>query len=380
MKLAFINDSIYKYAAQVPSAVGGAERQQWLLARALAVAQWSIVVGVTHELRVGARMTIEGVQFIGIGRKHRHIFSAWHRFFLDERPHWCYWRGADHALGPAVELAKLANVKTIFATAFDTDVWPRRALSRRPYCWPLYAWGLFRCDKIFVQHDKQLSDLPVQHRYKGHIIPSIAGVVSTQKSHFVRGMYVAWVGVLRQPKRPDLLVQIAQKAPDIHFIVCGAPNIHRSPSGFGERVMKDLQSLSNLDFMGQVPPETAQEIIANAAVLLSTSDGEGFPNTFLQAWASGTPVVSLKIDPNRVIQRLGLGALSSNVDDLVSQIRSLINAPAERETIAMRARRYAEAGHSEAVVVAEFESALGKIRDAGTCPATLCKPSSSASQ
>jgi len=151
--------------------------------------------------------------------------------------------------------------------------------------------------------------------------------------------------------------------------------MHRSPIGFGERVVKDLERLPNVDFMGQVPPEKAHEIIANAAVLLSTSDGEGFPNTFLQAWASGTPVVSLKIDPNHVIERYRLGAVSGSVESIVAEIRALIGAPARREEIAGRALRYVETAHSDAVVVAAFESAIGNLCGVRTCSATLCEPS-----
>ena len=373
MKLAFINDSIYKYAAGDPSAVGGAERQQWLLARALVAARWSVTVAVTDELPVGARSVIDGVNFVGIGHGHGHVSSAWYRFFRAERPDWCYWRGADYALGPAIEIAKLTKVNTIFSTAFDTDVHPRLALSRRSYCWPLYAWALLRCEKIFVQHAGQLSELPQQYRSKANIVPSIASLVPAVKSHFNRAIYVAWVGMLRQPKRPDLLVQIAQNMPDIRFIVCGAPNMHRSPLGFGERVAKDLQQLPNVQFMGQVPPEIAQGIIANAALLLSTSDGEGFPNTFLQAWASGTPIVSLKIDPNQVIQRLSVGAVSGNgnIDNAITKIRSLINSPAKREEIAVRARHYIDKEHSEATVLANFESAIGDVRRANSRSMTL---------
>ena len=80
-------------------------------------------------------------------------------------------------------------------------------------------------------------------------------------------------------------------------------------------------------------------MIADAALLLSTSDSEGFPNTFVQAWSSGTPVVSLKIDPDRVIEGLGLGTVSENVDRAIEDITALIESTHRREEIAKRARQ-----------------------------------------
>jgi glycosyltransferase involved in cell wall biosynthesis len=358
VKLAFVNDGMYKYASGDPSAVGGAERQQWLLARALAVAGWSITVGVRNELKAGGRSVIGGVEFVSIASSHSHILSAWYRFLISERPDYWYWRGANHLLGPTVEIAKLARVRTIFATAFDTDVRPSRALSQRARWWPLYAWGLSRTDKIFVQHRGQLSDLPSQWRSKAFVIPSMADIGARAEPHSERAKYVAWVGMLRQPKRPDLLVEIAQKTFDTRFIVCGAPSEHRTPAGYGERIVSDLRRLPNVDLLGQVAPEQAQQIIAKAAVLLSTSDGEGFPNTFLQAWSSGTPVVSLKIDPDNLIQRIGLGKVAKTVNGAITNIRTLINLIERREEIAARARRYVMTAHSESAVVTAVEAAL----------------------
>ena len=305
MKIAFLDDRIYAYASRDSSAVGGAERQQWLLGRALAARGWSVTVGVRHAIQPGERRTIEGVQFVGIGRSQ--VLPALYRFFSSERPDWWYWRSADHILGPAVEIAKIARVRTIFSAAFDTDFYPTRALSRRTQWWPLYAWGLARTDRIFVQHGGQLAELTPQWRSKTHIVPSIAGVATAVKPHFERANYVAWVGMLRQPKRPDLLIQIARQAPAVRFVVCGSPSTHRSPPGYGEGIVDGLRVLPNIEYLGRVDPDKAQQIIADAALLLSTSDGEGFPNTFLQAWSSGTPVVSLKIDPDRVIERQEIG-------------------------------------------------------------------------
>ena len=60
MKLAFLNDGIYAYASGSACAVGGAERQQWLLAQALTAAGWSVTVGVRDMLKPGERKVING--------------------------------------------------------------------------------------------------------------------------------------------------------------------------------------------------------------------------------------------------------------------------------------------------------------------------------
>jgi glycosyltransferase involved in cell wall biosynthesis len=300
------------------------------------------------------------VDFVGIGEGP--ILLAWYRFLLSERPEWLYWRCADHLLGPIFRIARLARVRTIFSAAFDTDVHPRQALTRRRRWWPLYAWGLSQAERLFVQHGGQLSELPPKWRSKAYVISSIAGEGVSAKPHSKRTNYVAWVGVLRQHKRPDLLIEMACKAPAIEFVVCGVPSTFGSPPGYGERIVEALRALPNVTFLGQVAPARAQQVIAEAAVLLSTSNGEGFPNTFLQAWSSGTPVISLQIDPDRIIEREGLGVVSAGVEDAIADINALVGSSQRREEIAVRARQYIAEKHSEAVIVGAFKLAVN-----GTC-------------
>jgi glycosyltransferase involved in cell wall biosynthesis len=353
MKLVFVNDGIYSYAAGAPSAVGGAERQQWLLARTLAAKGWFVTVGVRNLMNAEERRTIDGVDFVSIGQEQ--ILFAWSRFLAAEHPDWWYWRCADHLLGPAVEIAKWRGVQTIFSAGSDLDIQPRRALSRRPRWWPLYAWGLARTDRIFVQHRGQMSQLAPRWRAKARILPSIGGEIMSVKSHAERAQYVAWVATLWQVKRPDVLIEIARKAPTLHFVVCGGPITFMSPPGYSERIIDALRVLPNVEYRGQVAPEEAQQVIANAAVLLSTSDEEGFPNTFLQAWSSGTPVVSLSVDPDDVIKQEGIGAVSGSVERAVADLDMLMKSWHQRDEIAVRAQRYVTKTHSEADVVSAFE-------------------------
>jgi len=356
MKIVIVNDPVYEYALGAYRTIGGAERQQWLLARALVTAGWSVTVGVREGLKAEERTTIDGVQFVGIGGDQ--IFLAWYRFLLSHRPDWWYWRSADHWLGLAVQIAKLCGVRTIFAAAFDADMEPRRALFRRPRWWPLYAWGLAQTDRIFAQHGGQVFNLAPRWRSKAYVVPSLVSKMPVGTPHIHRQGYVAWVGILRKPKRADLLIEIARKTPDTQFVVCGGISNFKSSPEYGQQIVAALHALPNVDFLGLVEPRKAQEVIADAAILLSTADEEGFPNTFLEAWSNGTPVVSLTIDPDEIIQQKQLGIVSRSVECAVADIKALVDSPQWRDEIAVRAQRYVAERHSAEAVTKIFEHAV----------------------
>ncbi len=355
MKVVFLNDRIYGYALSDASTVGGSERQQWFLARALASSGWSVCVGIRQGLPLGERRTISGVEFEGINQGQ--CLVDCYRFLSSERPDWLYWRGSSHLFGPLVQIAHLVGAQTIFAAAFDTDVWPRVALTARQRWWPLYAWGLFRTERLFVQHGKQLDDLSSWWKPKAQVIRSITQAQPVVRSHAGREPYVAWVGMLRQPKRPDLLIEIATQSPAIKYVVCGGATTHRSQPGYSERIIEELRGLPNVEYRGQVAPVEAERVISGAAALLCTSDQEGFPNTFLQAWSSGTPVLSLRVDPDELVQRLRLGSVTPTVEAAVERLHDWVTSPDERDRIAVRARDYIAGHHSEAVVVKAFDQA-----------------------
>lgn len=360
MKIAFLNDQIHTYATQAGRstwATGGAERQQWLLARALAASGWSVVVGIREPLPRGTRQTIDQVEFVGIGRDQ--IFAAWHRFFRAERPEWWFWQCASHLFGFGVGLAHLNGVKAVFGAGLDRDVRVREALYPRQRWWPVYAWGLWRAERIVLQHGGQLADLRARWRTKGHVVPNIAPRAERVMSHDERSPYVAWVAALRRVKRPDLLIEVAQLLPHVRFVVCGGPSLYMTPAGYSERMIETFQAIPNIDYRGQVSPDEAVRIATAAAVLLSTSDEEGFPQTFLEAWAHGTPVVSLSIDPDRVIARLGLGAVSADVRGAAEDIDRLVSRVDLREDMSRRAREYVSGAHSPTAASSAFARALG---------------------
>jgi glycosyltransferase involved in cell wall biosynthesis len=366
MKITFLNDLIYDYAFQSDRATwatGGAERQQWLLARALATAGWSVTIGIRRPELRGAPAIAEGVRFVDIGDGH--ILKAWARFFRAERPDWWFWNCASHLFPCGVVLAQLAGARTIFAACFDTDVKVREALYLRPRWWPAYGFGLARTDRIVVQHHGQQADLPRRWQPKSFVVPNIVFGVDSIRPRAERTPTVAWVAALRVAKRPDRLIAIARQLPDVRFVVCGGGSTYRTPAGYSDRAIEQFRATPNIEYRGQVSPAEAVRLVSESALLLSTSEGEGFPQTFLEAWSYGTPTVTLGIDPDGVISRTPLGAVCADEPGAAAAIASLLADDQRWEQVSENARQYVARAHSPSAAIAAMNTA---VRGAGAGP------------
>ncbi len=157
--------------------------------------------------------------------------------------------------------------------------------------------------------------------------------------------FVLWVGSMQPKKRPDMLLEMAAWLPEVQFVMIGGPV--KSYPQLHERIVKEAAGLPNVDYRGFIPYEETEELFRDAAVLLSTSDGvgEGFPNVFLQAWASGAVVLS-RCDPDGVIKGNDIGRCFTSAADGIETLQSLLEASEERTRLAKRALGYVHEQHS----------------------------------
>ena len=110
--------------------------------------------------------------------------------------------------------------------------------------------------------------------------------------------------------------------------------------------------------------------MASASVLCSTSEAEGFPNTFLEAWSVGLPVVSTW-DPDGLIRRKDLGLVGKSVDDLAAGLASLLASPREWQDVSQRVRRHYLETYTVDRVVPRFEDLFHQVVDTGDVPIAL---------
>ena len=158
---------------------------------------------------------------------------------------------------------------------------------------------------------------------------------------------VFWVANIKEVKRPELFVQLAEAFSgrnDLKFTMAGRPSPLRQRY---RPLMERIARTANLEYLGELPIEAVNQRMAQAAIHVNTSSVEGFPNTFIQAWANGAVVVTLGVDPyDEGMEKLGIGICAKTFEQLRNSIAELAHAPQRRLAIAATAFAFAHANHS----------------------------------
>ena len=190
---------------------------------------------------------------------------------------------------------------------------------------------------------------PIQMIYNGQPAPP------GDKVHQATTGQIIWVNNLKRRKRPQLFVELARRLPEYRFLMVGAMPSGGSYAQKLKRMMQD--SPDNLEYLGALPLDEVNELILQSDLLLYTSKAgsEGFGNSFLQAWHRGVPTVSLSCELDGILEREGIGCFCEGFDQLVANVRELMQDEETRLAMGRRAREYAVRQHTTDRMVSDFE-------------------------
>lgn len=349
----------------IPGAVGGAEVQMTRIARHLARRHEDVwfLCGDPGDAR---EQTVDGIHVVPAFRlsgglpilRFFQMKADVERAMAHADADVYVQRCASPITGIAADWARRNGRKFVYMVANDPNVdgGYESAVGMRDR-W-FYRRGLKTASGIVAQTDWQAEQLRKRFGREALLIPS-ALEIPEEPAPPARPEIVFWAASFQPHKRPHLVFEVARRAPDLHFVMAGSV---AGDVDYGNRLILEARKLPNVECVGEVPYERMPDYYGRSIALLSTSEHEGFSNTFLEAWRSGAPVVSLSVDPDGLIQREGLGAVTDNFDQVVAELRALKTDAARRDRIAVAARRVIER-HSASRVTGKLARYLAALVD-----------------
>jgi len=343
--------------------IGGVERQTSFMARWFAARGYRAIL-VTWDEGQPDQQVIDGVHVIKMCRLEAGVPGL--RFF---HPRWTslnralqradadvyYQNCGEHVTGQVALWCRRQNRAFVYSVASDTDVnvdLPELKTLRERM---LYPYGLRRADQVVAQTRKQQQMLWDGFGRQSVVIPMPCP--GPDESAYVppeppsaESRSVLWVGRVCEPKRPDRLLALAEQCPELSFDLVGPPDT----TSYAQEVYAQAQTIPNVTVHGGVSREAVPGFYQRAACMCCTSAFEGFPNTFLEAWSYGLPIVST-FDPDGLIESQRLGAGCRDVPALAEALRKLLASPAEWRTCSQNAREHYLANYTVESVMPRFE-------------------------
>jgi glycosyltransferase involved in cell wall biosynthesis len=230
----------------------------------------------------------------------------------------------------------------------------------------LYRYGLRHADHLIVQTRVQQQMIRDGFGRESTVIPmpcetTADGAADSRRLAPPGQRRVLWVGRFSGEKRLEWLLELARRCPDLGFDVVGAAN---ASSAYAVELQERAGRLPNVVLHGRLPWAKVQTFYAGALCLCCTSAYEGFPNTFLEAWSWGTPVLST-VDPDGRVSGSGLGLVATNVDSLEAVLRRLTVDEALWTASSRSARRYFLDHHTLDAAMRRFEDVFRSVAGAG---------------
>jgi glycosyltransferase involved in cell wall biosynthesis len=338
---------------------GGAERQTHLLARALAEAGLDVahvVFPVQHRMpSPHPRLTVVERAPQG-GRRlaePRHVWQA-----LAEADARTYvLRTATPALGITGLFCRRHGRRLIFSSANDGD-FSFQTLARRGV--PLYKLGVRLADATVLQSAQQLELARRAFPNIKQLVEIPSFVEADDQAAMPEPKAFLWSGRLVEYKQPLRFLDLAAAVPEARFRMLHV--VHDAPTGIEESVRRRAAELPNVELLDRRSHAAAMELVRESVAVVNTSLFEGMPNTFLEAWARGVPVISLDCDPDERIVKHGLGiAAGGSWERFVAATRQMWGDRLNSSSYRDATRSYVAAVHAPEVVVEQWMRVIAPV-------------------
>ncbi len=336
MKICFVSDIYPLLKCSSGASFGGAEVQQYKIARALRRLRpdWEAEFLVLDHGQPESRQQIEGLWLRRLWRQPQPRFPLWAiqlgKALRAVDADIYYQRCAGTVTGVVGRFCRRHGKRFVFSIANDRDVDGSFSRDSSLLTRTSYHAGLRGADLVIAQTTHQQQLLQDNFERPSLLIHSIAERISDAtpmppvalaKRYGLTASegYVTWVGTLDAVKKqPELFLELARTLPDLPCLMI----YRKGPEAYTRKIRQRAAQISNLTLVEQAPLQVVEGLYGISRVVVCTSRHEGFPNVLLEAWTHGLPVATL-FDPDGVVARWQLGQVCDDARSLARAVTEL---------------------------------------------------------
>jgi glycosyltransferase involved in cell wall biosynthesis len=336
---------------------GGAEIQFVLLGKNLRARGFDVHF-IVKDTNQNQRETIDGISihklsFRYMNGKKYFLLKDWIEFFgclFSIDADYYFIKTPRHLLFPLAIFNIVLKKKIIFVGQIDEDVLCDKVRKKDGLVgYFFYRVGIWQTFFTISQNVNQMKGFIYKFKKRNVLIKNYLSLKIESSNSIKR--YILWVGNNHLKKHPEIFLCLAERFQEFNFIMIMSTT-PQNPTDHA--IKKCAEKLPNLEYKGFVPFSSIAKYFAEAALFIGTSDMEGFPNTYIQAWQTKTPVISLHVDPDSVIQKFKLGRLSGSYEQLCHDLQVLMNDAQLRFALGENCKKYVDAYHHELKVTERY--------------------------
>ncbi len=259
---------------------------------------------------------------------------------------------------------KLNKKKFIYRTAHQMDC-DGSFIKNNGFIGRVFEYGLKQADLIITQNYDHYKLLKKQ-MLNSIIIKNALVINNTYNKKLLKSKinnhnnYILWVARCDKWKRPELFLKIVKSFPYEKFIMISPKVEHNKELFF--KIKKEAKNLSNLKFIEKVSFNKIQKYFDRAKLFIGTSDYEGFPNTYIQACIGGTPIISLKVNPDKFITKNNLGyCADGDFKLMLQQIKNILKNKEDWHIKSNKAIEYVKREHDIQIIGKKWEKIINQL-------------------
>jgi glycosyltransferase involved in cell wall biosynthesis len=284
---------------------GGAELQIFLIAKHLAQDRNYLVSVIVGDYGQDENEVRHNVRLVKAYRRNgtlaERLFAPFKLFRAigKANPDVVIQRASGPETGICALYASLKNKKFIYSVAHNAEMVGKSVASHHPLYRRLYEYGVNRADKIVVQSQDQMRSLTRMNEHLSAKAVIISNSIEARPLPTVNRDSILWIARAQSWKRPEIFIRLANTIKTERLVMV-MPVTERTDEI--KKIQDKAVSMPNIEFLSSIDFKSSQQLFNKSKVFVNTSTWEGFPNTFLQAGMSATPIVSLEVDPDNFIK------------------------------------------------------------------------------